>query len=195
MEPTPDQTLVSQAISDIFLPFFDPDVLLKGYSQESAQLLTRKISPIFWQVTQSLSVPECVILISARQAFTDSNIANWGLHLFAMSKDRNQQVEQKMAYRYSVRAREYLDVAAYDSRFDKLKQKLEEQIERLASDKNCTFKVFKAFRGLIFEVTTDDDLTSYLTNETWSLCFACIEEDDFTRPLLQAWFISEGAQQ
>lgn len=71
-----------------------------------------------------MSVPECIILISARQAFTDSNIANWGLHLFAMSKDRNQQVEQKMAYTYSVRAREYLDVAEYDLRFDKLKVNL-----------------------------------------------------------------------
>lgn len=76
-----------------------------------------------------------------------------------------------------------------------LKQKLEEQIESLASNKNRTFKVFKAFRGLTFQVKTNDDLTIYLTNQTWSFCFACIQEDDFTRPLLQAWFISEGAQQ
>jgi hypothetical protein len=47
---TPNQALAylaSQAIFDIFLPFFKPNVLLVGYSRESAESLTKIISPIF----------------------------------------------------------------------------------------------------------------------------------------------------
>ncbi|KAL5344797.1 hypothetical protein ACLOAV_010194 [Pseudogymnoascus australis] len=121
---TPNQTLASLAIFAIFVPFFKPDVLLMGHSRESAHSLTKKISPIFWQVTQSLSVPECGILCSARQAFINSNKENWDLHRFAISKNRDYQVEKEMAYWYSVQVGEDLDVAGYDSSFDKLKVNL-----------------------------------------------------------------------
>lgn len=42
---------------------------------------------------------------------------------------------------------------------------------------------------------TEEDLTSYLINQTSLFCSACIGESDFTRPLLREWFITEGAQQ
>ncbi|KFY68564.1 hypothetical protein V496_00979 [Pseudogymnoascus sp. VKM F-4515 (FW-2607)] len=194
-----DQTLfsrASQAVSDIILPFFNPDVMLKGFSPERAQSLTGTVSPIIWEVTQSLPDIERLILDSAMQMFTGADTPRWGLHMFAMSTDRNQQLEQAMAYKYNARvsASEYIDVDEYILRFKKLKQKVEEKIESLASDKNYTFKVFRAFRGLIFQVKTEEDFTYYLANQTWSFCFACVEEGDFTRPSLQAWFITEGAQ-
>jgi hypothetical protein len=79
-----------------------------------------KLKPIFQQVAQSLSVSECVILSSARQAF---NPKNWDLHRFAISKNRDCEVELGMANRYSVQA-EHLDVGRFDSSFDKLKVNL-----------------------------------------------------------------------
>ena len=75
----PNQEKALLAIIDIFIPFFKPDVLLTGHSRESRQSLMAKLNPIFRQVTQSLSVPECAILSSARQAFINSNIAKWDL--------------------------------------------------------------------------------------------------------------------
>ena len=85
------------AIIDIFVPLFRPDVLL-GLSREISQPLMEKLNPIFQQAAQSLSVPECVILSTARQAFE----ANWDLHRFAISEKRDCEVEQGMAHRYSV---------------------------------------------------------------------------------------------
>lgn len=58
------------------------------------------------------------------QVFTGPTTAEWGLHMFAISTDRNQQQAQAMAYRYNVQAREYVDVAEYILRFDDLKVKL-----------------------------------------------------------------------
>ncbi|OBT43222.1 hypothetical protein VE00_06400 [Pseudogymnoascus sp. WSF 3629] len=179
------------AIIDIFVPLFKPDVLL-GLSREIAQPLMEKLYPIFEQAAQSLLVSECVILSIARQAFNPKTV-NWNLHQFAISENRDYEVELGMAHMYSVQA-EHVDLAEFDLRFNKLKQKLEAIIEPLASDQKCTFEVFNAFRDLTFQVNTEEDLASYLINQTSSFCSACIKDNDFTRPLLRMWFISEGAQ-
>ena len=98
-----------------------------GHAPEIPRSLKEKLNPIFQQVTQELSLSECFILSSARQAFINPNIApntaNWGLHMFAISKNRDSQVEQGMTDMYCVKA-DYLDVAGFDSSFDKLKVNL-----------------------------------------------------------------------
>ncbi|OBT50477.1 hypothetical protein VE04_08863 [Pseudogymnoascus sp. 24MN13] len=133
-------------------------------------------------------------LVSASMSGS-SDTSSKGLHQFALSKNRDYQVEQGMADRYSIQE-QYLEVAEFDSSFDKLKQKLKERIEPLARDQNCTFNVLKAFTGLTLTIQMDtkEDLANYLIHQTSSFCHACIKELDYSRPLLRAWFISEGAQ-
>ncbi|ELR08379.1 hypothetical protein VC83_03521 [Pseudogymnoascus destructans] len=189
---TPYQKQALVAVIDIFIPCFRPDVLMTREISQSLieKSLIGKLDPIFRQVTQSLSFSECAILSSAKQGFNP-----WGLHQFALSKNRDYQVEQGMANRYGIQVK-YLEVAEFDLSFDKLKQKLEERIEPLARDQNCTFDVLKAFTGLTLtiQMDTEEDLASYLIHQTTSFCYACIKESDYSRPLLRAWFISEGAQ-
>ncbi|OBT82432.1 hypothetical protein VE02_08923 [Pseudogymnoascus sp. 03VT05] len=146
------------AVIDIFIPFFRPDVLMTRETSQSLieKSLIDKLDPIFRQVTQSLSVSECAILSSAKQAFNP-----WGLHQFALSKNRDYQVEQGMANRYSQQVG-YVEAAEFVVSFDKLKQNLKERIEPLACDQNCTFDVLKTFTGLTIQVDTEEDLASYL---------------------------------
>lgn len=60
------------------------------------------------------------------QMFTGADTPRWGLHMFAISTDRNQQLEQAMAYKYNARASasEYIDANEYIFRFKNLKVNL-----------------------------------------------------------------------
>ncbi|KFY95929.1 hypothetical protein V498_03007 [Pseudogymnoascus sp. VKM F-4517 (FW-2822)] len=178
-----------QAIGDIFIPYFKPDVLV-GRSREIAQALMEKLKPIFQQATQSLFFSECAILLTARQAF---NPASWGLHLFAIGQNRDYQQMATMATMYSVKDT-YLDAAGFNSSFDELKNKLEVIIEPLGHAQGYTFEVVRTLPGLTIQLNTNEEVASYLLNQTWLFCNACIQESDFGRPLLRVWFINEGAQ-
>src|SRR5690349_15777492 len=113
------------AITEIFLPFFKPDVLVMDVTElEQFKSRMEILDAIFLDVAKRLSEFDCIVLSSARSVFSTSStpdFSTWQLHQFAVDKNRDDKLEEQMVYEYKQLTQRPQDLAGYLSKFYNLK--------------------------------------------------------------------------